>query len=113
MYQTVIKASLGIFLVSAIIGLIGLSLTSSAEEVDTTLHQLTKTLEIKASELKEAKELEQATKLAYDEAVRVRETKQEEKKKAMDDINNYINSGVKSENPINLTPVFQQAENQK
>lgn len=102
MYQTIFKASLGIFLVSAIIGLIGLSLTSSAKEVEATLTQLTQTLEIKAGELKEAKELEQATELAYDEAVKVREVKQEEKKQAMDDINNYINSGVQT--------VFPQAE---
>lgn len=103
MYQTVIKATLAIFLISAIVALLASTLTSSAKEVDTTLPQLTKTLEIKASELKEAKELEQATKQAYDEAVKVRELKQEEKKQAMDAINNYINSGVQSfQKPENL-----------
>ena len=106
------KAILGILLASVLITMLGLVLTGESKEMDTTLANLTHTLEIKASDLKTAKEDEQAKKSAYDLSVKTREVKQEEKKVAMDSINTYINSGLnKSEKPINLEPVsFQKSE---
>ena len=95
-----LKASLGIFLASAIVAVIGLSLTSNAEKADFVLAELTKTLEIKAGELKEAKELEEQLKVSYEQAAKARELKQSEKAEAIKAIDNYINSGLNTGNTI-------------
>lgn len=98
-----LQAIVGIFLFSIVVASIGFSFTGSAKEKDTTLADLTQTLEIKASELKEAKENEQALSIAYKEAVKVRELKQSEKTNAVKAIDDFINSGLKSfQKPENL-----------
>ena len=95
-----LKASLGIMLASAIVGFVGLAITSNAEKADFTLANLTKDLEIKASELKEVKELEERLKFEYETAIEIRKTKQKEKDEAFNSINNYINSGLNTGNTI-------------
>jgi hypothetical protein len=95
-----LKATLGIFLASAIVAIVGFALTSNAEKADFVLAELTKTLEIKAGELKEAKELEEQLKVSYEQATKARELKQEEKKNAMNAIDDYVNSGLNTENTI-------------
>ena len=107
-----LKASLGIFLASAIVAIVGFALTSNAEKADFVLAELTKTLEIKAGELKEAKELEEQLKVSYEQASKARELKQEEKKNAMSAIDDYVNSGlsVAEKSSATQSPVFQKAE---
>lgn len=97
MYQKIVKVSFMIFLTSAIALLIGVPLLSLSAKDNAELAKLTETLEIKASELKNAKEVEQATKKAYDVSIKTREQKQKEKEEAVNSINNYINSGIQKE----------------